>query len=393
LIHRRSSIRKYRPSVFVEHTPVHYLWNIQQDDPAPLDELTHVTHQLGSLGWSTDFAYAEAKFVPADDVGKLPGIRWTPRADIAANDRSSRIPKQHSLADLQATYKKNIMRNAHFSARRGTVKPKVFDRIFYANSEYSIGRPHKVFALRTRKGESFSYPQAKLIHIAGMTRSAAIKRMKEYPPEDLEKEKSAAWVEYCVAGHRPEGEEEHRQFSYVPLPSIGHEHADAAIRRVMIIAPFGDDAHLHHLAEQLDGEQLTPEGGGERPILDHLSSDGVTRQYLDSSTNWASVTPVILPGHDDHKAAKTEKLIQKALIQSGVDQPCKFTWGAVPNFPNCLSAHKYDRNKRFIGYYRPNHLEALTAVHIRIKFEHPFTGPLCIGAGRHCGLGVFAVVP
>jgi CRISPR-associated protein Csb2 len=264
--------------------------------------------------------------------------------------------------------------------------------VFYTGAERPIGRPYAIFSLRNYEGGFFSYPHAKLIHIAGMTRSVAIKAMAEYPPADLEKEKCAAWVEYCVAGHRPADTEEHKQFSYVPLPSIGHEHADAMIRRVMIVAPFGDEAHLFHLADQLDGEQLIPEGSGEKPILERLKSDGVTHAYVNTSTHWASVTPVILPGHDDHKPAKTEKLIQKALLQSGIDQPCKFTWSAIPNFKNCLSAHKYDQRKRHVGYYRPKHLEQLTANHVRLTFERSVIGPICIGAGRHCGLGVFASI-
>ncbi len=68
---------------------------------------------------------------------------------------------------------------------------------------------------------------------------------------------------------------------------------------------------------QVNGEQLQPEGGGEGPVLEHLGSDGVTRQYLGPSKVWASVTPIILPGHDDHKPAKTIKLIERALAQSG----------------------------------------------------------------------------
>jgi CRISPR-associated protein Csb2 len=248
------------------------------------------------------------------------------------------------------------------------------------------GRPNIVFALRRALDEDFlPYAHAKLIHIAGMTRNASIKAMKDLPNAD-------EWVESLVAGHRLDGQPDHRQLSYVPLPSIGHGHADAMIRRVMIIAPFGYEAELRHLAEQLDGEQLQPEGGGAGPVLDRLRSDGVTRQYLGPSEAWASVTPVILPGHDDHKPEKTIKLIERALAQSGIEQGCRYTWGAVPNFSNCLTAHRYDRNGRRTGYFRPDHLDGLTAIHIRITFEHPVAGPLTIGAGRHCGLGVLAAL-
>jgi CRISPR-associated protein Csb2 len=160
----------------------------------------------------------------------------------------------------------------------------------------------------------------------------------------------------------------------------------------MVAAPFGCEAELYHLAAQLDGEQLRPEGGAAGPILDRVRSDAVTRQYLGWSKVWASVTPIILPGHDDHKSGKTIKLIKRALAQSGIEQRCRFTWGALPYFNNCLTASKYDRNGRRTGYFRPDHLSGLTAVHIRITFEHPVAGPLMIGAGRHCGLGVLAAM-
>jgi CRISPR-associated protein Csb2 len=59
-----------------------------------------------------------------------------------------------------------------------------------------------------------------------------------------------------------------------------------------------------------------------------------------------------------------------------------------------LSAHKYDRKRQPTGYIRPDHLLTQTAVHLTLQFndELEVPGPLMIGAGRHCGLGVMAVV-
>jgi CRISPR-associated protein Csb2 len=101
---------------------------------------------------------------------------------------------------------------------------------------------------------------------------------------------------------------------------------------------------------------------------------------------------VILPGHDDHKPAKTRKLIEKALAQSGIEQPCDFEWSAFSRFPKSYSAHKYDTSGKPAGYIRPNHLLSQTAVHLTLRFKNGIKvpGPLAIGAGRHCGLGIFA---
>jgi CRISPR-associated protein Csb2 len=346
-------------------------------------------------------AYGDGRMLEEDEVGLLNGIRWFPKAGTMREDGLLRVPKRGSMTDLQSSHQSALNRIEHGKPLRTVEKPQVFDRVYYASAERPIGPPRVIFALRNarrlsiksrhrERDDSYCYPHAKLIHIAGMARSAAIKAMEPFPPHDIEN--ATCWVESFVAGHRSQANRDHKQFSYVPLPSIGHEHADAMIRRVMITAPFGCEAELHHLAAQLDGEQLRPEGGGAGPILDRVRSDGVTRQYLGPSKLWASVTPVILPGHDDHKPGKTMKLIERALAQSGIQQRCQFTWGALPYFNNCLTASKYDRDGRRTGYFRPDHLSGLTAVHIRIAFEHPVAGPLLIGAGRHCGLGVLAAI-
>ncbi len=98
------------------------------------------------------------------------------------------------------------------------------------------------------------------------------------------------------------------------------------------------------------------------------------------------------PGHDDHKPEKTRKLIEKALQQSGIEQACEFEWSAFSYFPKALSAHKYDRQKRPTGYIRPSHLLNHTAVHLKLRFNNDVKvpGPLSIGSGRHCGLGLMA---
>lgn len=207
------------------------------------------------------------------------------------------------------------------------------------------------------------------------------------------------WVERYVAGHQDESAEDHRQFSYLPLPSIGHQYADQVVRRVMLAAPVGDDSLLDHLALRLAGQQLWPEEGNEfgeqgPPTLVRVFRDPVARHYTQGSNRWASVTPVILPGHDDRKPAKTRKLIETALAQSGIEQPCTFEWSAFSRFRNSLSAHKYDRDKRPTGYLRPPHLQSKTAVHLTLTFDDGLEvpGPLVIGAGRHCGFGLMGAI-
>jgi CRISPR-associated protein Csb2 len=384
----RLTAKTFRPTIMFGQPEVHYIWPI--GDECPHQKLVEASRLLTCLGWGIDMAYGDGLLLDRGEVEKLKGVRWLPRPDTFRADGLLRVPKEGSMADLRRAHESALARIEHGKPLRTVDKPQIFDHVFYTSPERPLGRPWVVFALRTTGDEPYTYAHAKLIHIAGMVRRSAIKAMDDYPPDIIGNAK--AWVESFVAGHRPDGVETHERFSYIPLPSIGHKHADAMIRRVMITAPFGFEAELRHLADQLDGVQLEPEGGGQGPVLWRMRSDGVTRQYLDVSRLWASVTPVILPGHDDHKPVKTIRLIERAFRQSGIDQPCQFTWSAMPNFSHCLTAHRYDGNKRQAGYYRPEYLKPLTAVHIRISFEHSVAGPLSIGAGRHCGLGVLAAL-
>jgi CRISPR-associated protein Csb2 len=251
-----------------------------------------------------------------------------------------------------------------------------------------------------------------------MVKHLAIELMKRNPPRDLLGNTPEQWVEQYVAGHQSKEDKDaglpHAQFSYVPQPSTGFHHTNPAVRRVMIVAPAGDESWLDHLAVRLDGQLLKPLPGTTLPHGTRLQlipadrADGVRDAYTGGAHVWASFTPVILPGHDDHKPAKTRKLIEKALLQSGIEQPCEFEWSAFSRFPKALSAHKYDRQGRPTGYIRPDHLLNQTAVHLTLHFgrredpndpesrwipaEQPVPGPLTIGAGRHCGFGLMAAV-
>ena len=379
--------KTFRPTIMLADPSVHYLW--EYDAAAvEIDGIVDAARSLICLGLGIDMAFADASSITEEKIDTINGIRWLPRAGTFRDEGMLRVPRDQSLSDLICAHQSALERIGHDGILRSVRKPMAFDTVLYTSSERPLGRPYELFSLRDAEGDFSPEPQAKLIHVAGMVRRAAIKAMEGYPPGVPD---PAKWIETFVAGHR-NGNDDHKQFSYIPLPSIGHEHADCNIRRVMIVAPFGEDANLAHLAEQLDGHPLEREGGGIAPTLRHLRRDGFTAQYIRQSRVWATVIPSILPGHDDHKPAKTKKLLEIALRQSGVEQPCEFTWSSMPNFRHSMPAFKHDRRGRHLGYFRPNHLEKFTLVHARLTFTTPVPGPMIIGAGRHCGFGVCAVV-
>jgi CRISPR-associated protein Csb2 len=336
-------------------------------------------------------AVGDATIVTDEQTAQMRGYRWQPSP---VGGVPLRVPRWGTLDDLIRVHAEFLGRITNDGFR--PVSPlSVFDVVQYRRQGQLLQRHYRVFQLRRTDGGRFRYPHHKLIHIAGMVRHLAIKAMKASPPTSL----GSDWVESYIAGHTTEALPEHRQLSYLPLPSIGHTHTDPGVRRIMIVAPLGDDAWLDHVSRYLAGQVLEPLRGDEfagsdPPLLVPIRHDNVARFYTQPANAWASVTPVILPGHDDHKPEKTRKLIEKALAQSGIEQPCQFEWSAFSRFPKSFSAHKYDRDRKPTGYIRPNHLLAWTAVHLKLRFNDGVRvpGPLAIGAGRHCGLGILAAI-
>lgn len=379
------SMKTIRPMHLTSGDRLTYLWKLPNPltdaDRQHADSIRRAIRSIIALGWGIDLVVAHGELIEAEPLGQNTE-RWTPSPQFA--ETALRVPNQGTLDAL-------IRRHSAFQNRVVDdlfIPPPpftAFDTISYRRPTDPILRPCALFALRNPTGEFYIHPHSKLIHLAGMLRHKAIELMKNF--------RDPAWLESFVAGHRPKDVDTHKQFSYIPLPTIGHPQADALIRRVMILAPVGEEAALNHLANQLDGTQLKSEDGRSRPLLERLRSDNVTKQYLEPSTDWHTVTPVILPGHDDHKPAKTHKLILAALRHSGVEQSCTFTWSAVPNFKHTLSAYSRNRKGEHLGYFRPNHLEGKSAVHLQLLFDQKVPGPLCIGAGRHYGLGLLANPP
>ncbi len=286
-----------------------------------------------------------------------------------------------------------------------------------ANSFQASSLAYAVFGFLTHHDTLGGYPADKFVHLAGMVRHVAINAMKQSPPEGVPKD----WVEAYVAGHAKAAGAQHRQFSYLPLcaldvaPSVADRASwptgddilqrpavtqqatvrrKATVRRIMLAIDSHAQHWLEHLASHLAGMKLCPTKQTQLDqsftLLRLSSTEGIWSRYTKPSNVWSSVTPVILPGHGSNKPAKTRKLIESALRQSGVEPACEYAWHTMPRFPVSLPAQPVERGGQSLGYIRPGYLQTKTAVHLTLTFAQAISGPLAIGAGRHCGFGVMA---
>lgn len=376
----------------LDHEEVHFIWPIPISSAVGTDCLCQISRSITHLGWGIDQVVGNSQVLSAEDLARLQGTRWMPGFGLCSQEL--RAPRPGTLQALLARHARSLRRIDRDDRGQEFFNPvpalTTFDVIKYRQHNTAPPTPWAIFQLQGDESRRpFRYPQEKLIHIAGMVRHLAIEVLRRSPPSGVDD----GWLETFVAGHAPPGANLLPRFSYIPLPSIGHQHADQRIRRVMIAAPAGCESWLDHLTNLISGAALRPTPETQMPYpptVVHVRGDSVARCYTGSSKVWHSVTPVILPGHNDKSPAKTRKLIAKALLQSGISQPCEFEFSPYSRFPKSLTAHKYNRNGEPTGYVWPDHLLRLSAVHLKLEFETDYTGPLLIGAGRHMGLGLFA---
>jgi CRISPR-associated protein Csb2 len=195
-----------------------------------------------------------------------------------------------------------------------------------------------------------------------------------------------------VHGHDAEGKQlrgpdADKRLMFLPLPTINHALGRVeSIRRVLIAAPPGDTKSIDFIRRRLASHELHTPDSEVVGVLNHFPAwDWVVRQYTGVSRVWSTVTPVILPGHDDRDPRKAEGLLRKAMVQSGLSREVvagveALHWRLVGFRAGTELALRYLRPEQPRG----------PVYHVQVRFGQAVVGPLAVGAGRYRGFGLFA---
>src|ERR1022692_2497436 len=264
-------------------------------------------------------------------------------------------------------------------------RPTRFGQARYQRAQSWHPRRSIAFELETPEGGAFAARWVQAQTVAAWVRHAAGEALKQ---EDL----SQAWIDSFVLGHTAPDDLGNR-LSFVPLPSIGHQHSDGGIRRVLIVEPPEAEAGaeaLDLLRLKLPGWALTDEHRVRRALLAPLRDESkVLPFYKGEAIVWQTVTPVVLHGHNAARGrislAKTDRLLCQAFESAGFPQAIidSITFQPAPYWPGAQAS---------TAIRVPRHLAEWPRVHVRVAFKEPVQGPVLAGIGRHYGIGVFAAL-
>jgi CRISPR-associated protein Csb2 len=416
-----------RPLTVPDETAVHYVWDLA-DAPIGFEENREVlfaaVRSITHVGWGVDLVVADASVLDEVATAKLPGARWQPATD--GTGTPLRTPRAGTLEDLNLRHHAFLNRVTSNGGFAPVPPLTVFGITDYRSGSEAPRFSCMVFVLRKPDDSGFrAFDAARRgLHVAGMFRHAASR------PEIA---RSIGWSDEAarsiILGHAEKPGAQHQpvesaRIAFLPLPSIemreGQQRVVGNIRRVLVTARGSlASQEFRRFMQRLDGQELTDEKTQETAalIFRHGENDGAIRPYFEKSATWATVTPVILPGYDDPRKLRQrlnanaspsltaegkaellrklnqriELLLRKAIRQAGfpeaMAQHAELDWRSSGFWPGVPLASQYAVPEQHRRYRR---------LHVRITWRTSdgqmvkVPGPICIGGGKHSGLGLFA---
>ncbi len=417
------TMKSIRPVLMTSGDAVHYLWLLAE----PADEATRahvetlcdVARSVVALGWGVDLAIGHGAMLSNDETNSLRGERWLPSR--GETDNVLRLPRLGTLDALENRHTKFLNR---IGSGGFTPPPALtaYETATYRRASDVNRKPVAAFALRKHDGSggfcAFDTVQRGLT-VAGMLRHATgLAALHAGWPEDS--------INTCILGHGEAKGARHvtvgaQRFAYLPLPSIefrgqGKARIVGSIRRVLLATlTDGYENEIAWSRRAMPGQILIDEGT-HQPVAELSmlpANDGIVNNYVQPSSTWATVTPVVLPGYDDPAHyrrrlkrgteadeqknlldklySRTEALLRKAITQAGLSQEladhANLEWRKVGFWAGAEMADRYGV---------PQHLKCFPRFHVRIQWRNAqnkpvsIPGPICLGGGRFYGLGLFA---
>lgn len=400
------TMKNLRPHRLPEEAVVHYAWQLDSGE-AVAPELIAAARGVVALGWGVDLAVGDGTVVDGAQLARLTASLklWEPRSE---GRRELRVPMKGTLDDLERRHAAFLVRT---SLADPTLRPppalSTFAITGYVRADQPPAADVTGFMLMRATSDNlraFDLPRRGMA-VAGMLRHA-VRVAAERAGWD------EARVSASVLGH---GGRNEARLLLVPVPSIeprgrGGEKV-SAVRRVVVYSTDARGMDTAWARRTLGGMELVDEKTGEvQAVLAETSlRDGVLNRYVSEGRTWVTVTPVVLPGHDDpgglrEKLRKTmppeerklllerlarrrEALVRKALRHAGFGDDLAFSAEIEIRETGFMAG--VERASR---YAVPAHLTQAPRFHVKLTWPVKVAGPICIGGGRFSGLGLFVTL-
>jgi CRISPR-associated protein Csb2 len=405
----RTATKVFRPYCFDAAVPFVYAWPLagEAGDHGHASAICSLAEHLYQLGRGIDMAWAWGQVLDdreLDDLlAKHPGRLFRPSAG-----RSRTTLPSHCLGSLESIERRYRAFGERF-VKDGKTVNVVFrrpPRPRFQPISYDSPPSRQLYELRDPTAEAAfaPWPLARVSVLVVRLRDGAVERLNGKLP------RRKAEIERVLVGRKPDGTNDgppEDRVRIIPLPSIGHVHADREIRRVLVEAPptcplRADD--VHWAFSGLDVADV--ETGEIQAVLIRTDDEGLLRHYgLEDDVRhrvWRTVTPAALPEgarrrridparkRDEAKAGR-ERAGEEARAAAAVCQALRHAGVRMGVEAFRVQREPFDANGARVEAFAGGTRFAKDRLwHVEVAFEAPISGPLAIGDGRFLGLGVLA---
>lgn len=410
----RTATKIAHPYVFDPEVPFVYAWPLGQapGDVEHARTICGLAERLYQLGRGVDMAWAWGEVLDDGALDALwaayPGRSYCPSAGRSTT--TLWCPRPGSLESLTRRHEAFGKRFEY--VKKGSSVRVVFRRPpmpLFQSVAYDSPPSRRLYELRapTAHGGFAPWPLERAHAIVVRLRDAAVERLKRAIPSQR------ADIDRALVGRKPDGSNAcppEQRVRIVPLPSIGHAHADREIRRVLVEVPpscplRADDVHWAFSGLDV----LDPETGEIQATLTRSDDEGFLRHYGLTDDHhvwhvWRTVTPAALPEQARRRRIDPARKLQGAkgaeersteLLQAAVAVCQALRHAGVRAAVQTMRVQREPfegKGARVEPFAEGTRFDKHRLWHVEISFKEPVSGPLVIGDGRFLGLGVMAPV-
>ena len=386
--------KQWRPCFFDPDVPVLFVWNFDSG-AADATRICSIATRLYQLGRGIDMAWASGQVFDEDEaesaLASHPGVLRTPGgAGMTAT------PHPGTLASLVQRFQRKRERLATVGA--GRKSRQLFTqppRASFAHTGYDAPARCLHFELRTSERGFAPQTLASAAPLLAGFRDAATRRLRDALPERTD------LFERLIVGRGAGPRDLAQRVRLVPVPSIGTEHTDPSIRRIMVAVPADCPIRIDDLRWAFAGLPACDPQTGES-WNGHLVSTEDARmanRFAARARVFRSITPVALSraprrrieladsksaderAREERRAAGS---VVQALRHAGVRaRPTDIRVQREPFQRRGVRADLFEAGSRFSKH---------ALWHVQLHFREIVPGPMVIGDGRFYGLGLMEPV-
>ncbi len=407
----RTATKIFRPYLFDSGIPFMYAWPLGQEpaDQQRAETICSLAERLYQFGRGIDMAWAWGETL---DDGELDNLLATYPGQVfrPSQNGSGRLLPTAFPGSLESLERRHQAYTERFSYLKEGGKVKVVFRQppkpRFRPTPYESPPSRQMYELRdpVEEGLFAAWPLERAHQLVVRLRDAAVTRLKRTMPT------RAADIDRALVGRKADGTNDYPPESRVriiPLPSIGHMHADCEIRRVLVETPPGCLLHPADIQWAFSGLDLIEQDGGEvLATLIRTDDDSFLAHYgaKDDSASclWRSVTPAVLPEFARRRRIDPARQVQEAKsgaerwreqdrTAAAVGQALRHVGVREGIHAIRVQREPFEANGRRVeDFAEGTRFEKHRFWHVEIEFSVPVQGPLTVGDGRFLGLGVMA---